>query len=188
MHSYFSSQTDKILHLLSHLYAHRSGSIWKIPSNASWFSSVVSSIAERDLDHAIPSRPLRTRFNSIFPSHSASDSFLSYSIYRHIFVSLGTQAPTVAQQLAQSFFPTSVRLKPYLSRDPLPPVTAKSRYDDQFFSGLSADDDVFGAGRQRGLTRREREAEDRMLARLIPDRDIREQLRVRSQGFRRAFL
>lgn len=54
-----------------------------------------------------------------------------------------------------------------------------SRYGDAFFVGVSnsGDGEVDGDTRRR-MTRREREVEERMLARLVGDRGAREQLRV----------
>lgn len=62
---------------------------------------------------------------------------------------------------------------PSLSCDPIPPLTRVTEYDATFFAGS---EDVFAF---RPRTRREREADGRMLAQMIPDAAIRQELQVR---------
>ena len=59
-----------------------------------------------------------------------------------------------------------------LACDPVPPQTAVTVYDDEFFRGS---EDLFAF---RMPTRAERAAEGRMLERMIPDAAFRRQLQV----------
>ncbi|KAL0948961.1 hypothetical protein HGRIS_009064 [Hohenbuehelia grisea] len=150
-----------VLHLLSHLYVQRSFALWKNSDISSWFASTVkdefSSLPSGDLPHT----DLSVRFNGYF-----SNIQLRYSIYRHVMVLESSYRRLF------SFIPRHVLSAKSLACDPLPPLTAATEYNDDFFRGA---DDVFS---MRNRTRQERAADDRRLERLIPDPLMRQQLQV----------
>lgn len=153
------------MHLLSHLYVQRSHTIWKLPDNALWLKSVVlSALSSMD---KVPSI-LRNRFDLLFPaSTSTAESPLALSVYRHCLLS----DHNTARRLT-AFFPRSVMAAPNMSCDPLPPKTSLNFYDGTFFTGA---EDPFA---HRSRTRRQREMDDRILARILPDAQLRGQLIV----------
>ena len=71
-----------------------------------------------------------------------------------------------------SFIPKEIINVKSLACDPLPPPTAMSQYDDEFFRGT---ENLFAP---RSRTRQDLAADQRMLERLIPDVLFREQLQV----------
>lgn len=163
------SDHDAILHLLSHLYAHRSSSLWKIPEHASWFKDTVKdtlpSIGKAG------SQEYSKRFVTQF--QSSESSTLKRSICRH--ASLLSDAN--ASRRLTSFFPRSVlRGSTNLSCDPLPPETAITRYDDAFFEGS---EDIFA---YRPRTRREQELDAQNMNRVVPDVQRRQLLMVRERN------
>lgn len=127
------------------------------------------------------SNKLRERFSkqfSVGQSHTNSPivsekdlcrSNLARSIYRHV----GVLADVNTTRRLNAFFPREILSAPSLSCDPMPPHTAVSKYDDDFFADC---EDVFA---YRPRTRREREADARMLARMIPDANVRNQIQVK---------
>lgn len=146
-----------VLHLLAHLYVHRSSALWKLPENSEWLKNATLSV-------------FRTYGSARKPSGGSNifNPNLSRSVYRHI-VTL-TDANAVRKLTA--FFPREILLAPSLSCDPLPPLTAVSQYDGDFFRGC---EDIFAF---RPRTQREREMDARNLARMIPDAAVRQQLQV----------
>ncbi|KAG1817527.1 transcriptional repressor TCF25-domain-containing protein [Suillus subaureus] len=159
-HRAFRIQTDgiglspaqSVLHLLSHLYAQRSATLWKSASHMKWFESTANGI--QPLLNAQRSNSTRERFLQMYASTT-----LRYSVYRHILV------------LEQSFrnltpfIPRSVLLAKQLACDPLPPLTASSEYNDAFFVGA---EEIFSV--------RPRRRDARALERLIPDAGVRAQI------------
>ena len=126
--------------------------------------------------------PLRARFENQFysdakdkrTSSSASDllqSRLALSVYRH---ANNLPDSNLARRLT-AFFPRELTHAPSFSYDPLPPFDATSYYDDTFFEGTQ---DIFA---YRPRTKRERELDQRNLARMIPDANVRHQLQVSNQ-------
>ena len=162
--------SDAILHLLSHLYALRSSSLWKVKSRSAWFAATVSSLEGKlptmtlgaSLVKEKPTSPSLSLFHSLY-----SRPALAYSVYRHVIV---LEHTTRAGRLF-GFLPPNVITAKQLACDPVPPPTHVSEYDPDFFQG--AEDPL--AVRPRG--RRENQ---RMLEQLIPDAVFRRQLQVRS--------
>ncbi|KAI6129363.1 transcriptional repressor TCF25-domain-containing protein [Pisolithus croceorrhizus] len=155
------SRTESVLHLLSHIYAIRSASLWKLPDLSSWLASTTAAL----LPHLSSSRahPVRDRFLRIFNS-----DHLCYSVYRHIIVLQQTHAQE-QYRILTAFIPRGVLASHEYACDPLPPPTARSSYDAKFFEGA---EDLTSP---RGSHRRTR-AEERRLERLVPDVAVREQL------------
>lgn len=94
---------------------------------------------------------------------------LALSVYRHAYT---LPDANLARQLT-AFFPQEIKHSSWFSYDPLPPRDAISYYDDNFFEGTQ---DIFAF---RPRTRRERELDQRNLARMIPDANVRHQLQVK---------
>ncbi|TDL17622.1 DUF654-domain-containing protein, partial [Rickenella mellea] len=162
-----SSQTEATLHLLSHLYAIRSSSLWKPAATATWLKSTATSVFNsfnRKNTHNLLAR-FNTQFS--FASPTSSPDLLSFSIYRHVLLLDSTSSRRLT-----AFFPRRVMEAPSLSCDPIPPLTRVNEYDATFFAGS---EDVFAF---RPRTRREREADGRILAQMIPDAAIRQELQA----------
>ncbi|KDQ65155.1 hypothetical protein JAAARDRAFT_28803 [Jaapia argillacea MUCL 33604] len=153
--SSLAKQSDSILHLLSHLYAQRSSSLWKKPSYTSWVSTTATSVLS-----SVPQSPITNphigRFVSLFGKLT-----LAYSVYRHAVV-LESSFRSLF-----SFIPREVFSARQLACDPVPPPTKVNEYDEEFFRGVS---DVFD------VTSRSRRHNERTLERLIPDPVFRRQL------------
>ncbi|KAJ7661483.1 transcriptional repressor TCF25-domain-containing protein [Mycena polygramma] len=150
---------EATLHLLSHLYAQRSSPLWK--EEASWFASTVS--AEfTTLPSSLPVSHRRQDFLSLYANVN-----LRYSVYRHVMVLESTLRRLF------SYIPPEVLAVKALQCDPLPPPTAITSYDDAFFEG-TADLRTF----MPQITTRQRAQQGRVLAQLIPDANMREQLQA----------
>ncbi|RDB20291.1 Transcription factor 25 [Hypsizygus marmoreus] len=148
------------LHLLSHMYAQHSFGTWKEADNSAWFAATVASTFA-SLPSSLPSTPSRQAFLSLFKSNTS----LQYSIYRHV-----TVLETTHRRLF-SFIPRQIlQDAKSLACDPLPPPTAVSRYDDEYFSGTEE------LVTLRARTRQERAMDDRALAQMIPDPAVRAQM------------
>ena len=142
----------------------RSVALWKLPRNSVWFKDVAeSTFAQRSFSP----HPLRQRFDRTFTTKTPSEPFLLRSICRHILV-----LDNDLTRHLLGFMPKSISSNIGMSCDPLPPLDGVSTYDSQFFSGT---EDVFA---NRPRTRRQRENEERLLARMIPDQTLRAQLQV----------
>lgn len=159
------NHSDAILHLLSHLYALRSASLWKPKSRSSWFAKTVSS-----LENSLPPSAFQAPTTPAAPSPSLLHTLfaradLAYGVYRHVIV---LEPATRAGRLF-GFLPPQLLTAKQLACDPVPPPTAVSEYDPRFFEG--AEDPL-------ALPRGRREQE-RMLERMVPDPVFRRQLQVR---------
>ena len=95
---------------------------------------------------------------------------MRHSVYRHIFVLEQTHAQPQNRALT-AFIPPDITSGRHLACDPLPPPSALSTYDTTFFDGA---ENPFAA-RPTG-SRRRTQAEERMLARMIPDAAARAQV------------
>ncbi|KAI5830065.1 DUF654-domain-containing protein [Schizophyllum commune Tattone D] len=150
------SGPDAIMHLICHQYVQRAFSVWQDDSYIAWFKETISSNFA-SLPSSLPTVDRRAALAALL-----SDNTLQHSIYRHVLV--------LENRPLFAFIPRTVLSARSLACDPLPPPTAITTYDDAFFRGV---EDAFVR------TRREREADARRLARLVPDAGFRQQL----QGF-----
>ena len=147
------TDSHAIFHLLSHLYAIRSHSLWKPAARASWFAKTVTSVyATLPTSSPAPPRAFSARFDA--PA-------LSSSIYRHVIVNESTTRSLFP------FLPRAVLDSRHLACDPLPPPTRANEYDGEFFKGV----EELLAARPRN-----RRQEARLLERLVPDAIFRGQL------------
>jgi hypothetical protein len=153
----FSNEADGVLHLLSHLYAQRSGALWKAPALGTWLAAAVSA--------ALPSLPrAATSTNARFPALFGGGSLLAGAVYRH------AAAQEAGFRALLAFVPRADAARTAFAGDPLPPRSALSSYSDPaFFAG--ADDAALLAPPG---TRR---ADDRALVELVPDPGARAALR-----------
>ncbi|CCL99007.1 uncharacterized protein FIBRA_01015 [Fibroporia radiculosa] len=156
--SSLSTQYTAILHLLSHLYAQRSFSLWKIPENSSWFARTINATLPSLPPSYETTAPGYVGFVSLF-----SKPALAHSVYRHAIV-----LEASCRRLF-GFIPRHVTNAKHLACDPLPPPTRVNEYDAEFFKG--AEDAL--AARPRG-----RKASERALEQLIPDPVFRRQLQA----------
>ncbi|KAF9236917.1 transcriptional repressor TCF25-domain-containing protein [Melanogaster broomeanus] len=157
------SPAESIIHLLSHLYAQRSSPLWKSSAQASWLSSTANALLSTLATQR--TNPTRERFIRTFSSVA-----LRHSIYRHVFVLEQTHAQPQNRTLTAFIPPDITQGGRHLACDPLPPQTALSTYDAAFFAG--SEDALAAPGRPRRRT----QAEERHLARLIPDAATRAQI------------
>lgn len=163
------------MHLLSHVYVQRSSPLWKDPKISEWFTETLTSHFSSLPSSSLPSTSRRNRFLTLYTDNPS----LHYAVYRHLVV-LET---TLSFRSLFPFIPSSVLSgnNTSLACDPLPPPSKVrvSEYGDAFFAGAEKDaEGVFGVGARRRLTRREREMEERRLARLIPDVNERRQVQA----------
>ncbi|KAK2465838.1 hypothetical protein APHAL10511_001479 [Amanita phalloides] len=156
----YLSLANAILHMLSHLYAQHAFGIWKEPAHSAWFTSVVMSLSS-----TIPSTLPRTLHRDDFLHLYEHSANLRYSAYRHVAVLESSYRRLFV------FMPKEVTDSRSLACDPLPPLTATTRYDAEFFEGI---DDAFGMPGTR--TRRQREADQRRLAHVMQDQALMQQL------------
>ncbi|KAJ4486281.1 transcriptional repressor TCF25-domain-containing protein [Lentinula aciculospora] len=165
-----------ILHLLSHVYVQRSFSLWKDPKVTEWFTDTVTSHFS-SLPSSLPPTARSNRFISMY-AEKENPAALSFAVYRHLIV-LET---TLSFRSLFPFIPISVLSSNSrnLACDPLPPPhkVRVSEYGETFFAGVDQDEGLFGFGARRRMTRRERELEERRLARMIPDVNERRQIQA----------
>lgn len=109
------------LHILSHLYVQRCFPLWK--EHATWFSKTIS----EEFSTLPASSSNSDKRNAFYDQYEHSS--LRYSVYRHILV---LDAPF---RRLVSFIPREVIEGKSLACDPLPPSTAQSHYDQEFFRG-----------------------------------------------------
>ncbi len=164
--SALSKKSESILHLLSHLYAQRSSSLWKPKQRAQWFADTLTDVAPtlstKPEDSASKSSPSSVLFHKLYTGSPS----LAYSIYRHVMV---LESMSRAGRLF-GFLPSHVTAARQLACDPLPPVTRVTEYNDEFFQGAEDPFAIRVSGRRDN---------QRLLERMIPDPIFRRQLQVR---------
>ncbi|PBK72182.1 DUF654-domain-containing protein [Armillaria solidipes] len=144
-----------ILHLLSHLYVQRSLPVWK--DHAEWFNETVTThFSKKPLPSSLPVTDERKTFLELF-----SHKNLQYAAYRHVMV--------LEYRNLFRYIPREITARKSLDCDPLPPPTAVTNYDEAFFEGVDID-------MHEPLTRRQRQAQERRLAQIIPDANTRAQI------------
>ncbi|KAI0693502.1 transcriptional repressor TCF25-domain-containing protein [Cytidiella melzeri] len=158
-----SKKSDAILHLLSHLYAQRSSSLWKPKQRAEWFAETVTSTAPTLSSKASGNTSPTSPSSSLFHKLYAEMPSLAYSIYRHVIV---LESMSRAGRLF-GFIPSHVTSSRQLACDPLPPPTRVNEYDGEFFKGAE------NPLEPRMGSRRDNQ---RLLERMIPDPVFRRQL------------
>jgi hypothetical protein len=139
-----SDDTEPVLDLLSHLYAHRASSLWKIPDHAAWFKEAAAS-AFQEIKSSSPKKthPLRERFDNMFVRDRLHNAALFTSICRH-----ATLLPDVnAARRLMAFIPDDIMPVEMMACDPMPPPTSMSFYNSDFF----ADTDDFFAPTGQGV-------------------------------------
>ncbi|KIJ58792.1 hypothetical protein HYDPIDRAFT_44335 [Hydnomerulius pinastri MD-312] len=159
------SPAESALHLLSHIYAQHSSPFWKSTPISTWLSCTTASLLP--LLSTTSQSPTRTRFLKAFTLPT-----LLHSIYRHVLVLDATHAQPQNRTLT-ALMPTSITLggRTQLACDPLPPPTVLSVYDATFFANS---EDPFTAS--TNPRRRRTQADERLLAQLIPDAATRNQI------------
>ncbi|KAH9978158.1 transcriptional repressor TCF25-domain-containing protein [Lactifluus volemus] len=128
---------------------------------SSWFSETVTELVQT---RQLPSKATATAGFTRLVNLVCRGGEFDASVYRHVVVLGGS-----AQSLLR-FIPAGIVNNNSLACDPLPPSSWKSRYDEDFFSGV---DDALTS-----TVRRPRNAAQtqRLLERLIPDPLFRRQL------------
>lgn len=142
---------------MSHLYVQRSFPLWKDPEISAWFENTVVAISPT-ISSTFHTSDRRRRLLDLYTVLN-----LRYSAYRHIMI-LGS-----GYQSLISFIPREILNAKSLACDPLPPPTAVSQYDDEFFKGTE---------NSPPRSRQDLLADERMFQRLVPDALFRAQLQV----------
>lgn len=127
IYGYRDDYSISLIHLLSHIYAIRSFSLWKAPVCSAWLLKTLNSLSPSLFSDPVPPPP-RARIQNLF----SSQSNITESIYRHVVV----VSPLASEfRRLTAFFPPDVttRLTQAIEGDPLPPVTAWSVYEDAYF-------------------------------------------------------
>lgn len=143
---------DAYVHLLSHLYAARSESLWKDHDHQSWLSETF-----RRVWPVIKKKARRP---------NPPDGETLTSIYRHVIVS---DIPDTLRQQLISLMPPYVTSRSELleASDPFPPAYG-TRFDDEYFADISGrmpSSNRGGPGGRRGaqdLMRMIQDAQDRL--------------------------
>lgn len=139
-----SDTPSNVMHLLAHIYVSRSEALWKEASLLSWFEqSVASSLFTLDSTEAksrqadalamiqMPRDPVDTELN------------VPLFICRHVLCSESTSW--------LGFLPPAIKNKPFHAYDPLPPYTATTSYNNDYFSGIKPSRGPSRGGEHAGL-------------------------------------
>lgn len=123
----YTNSPTIVLHLLAHIYVSRSEALWKEPSIMSWFEKTIASSFENLDDGA--ARAARAEAHAIIstPRDLGPDGDLSVplNICRHVLCSESTSW--------LGFLPPTIRNRPFHAFDPLPPATAVTAYNAEYF-------------------------------------------------------
>ncbi|ORY20750.1 transcriptional repressor TCF25-domain-containing protein [Naematelia encephala] len=126
----YSESPSNVIHLLSHIYVARSEALWKEADKASWFESTVkSAMFELDSNDAKARRADVLAILQIPRDPIDAEINVPLFICRHVLCSESTSW--------LGFLPPPITNKAFHAYDPLPPYTATSAYDDNYFGGLS---------------------------------------------------
>ncbi|KAG8983264.1 hypothetical protein FRB90_006169 [Tulasnella sp. 427] len=120
-----SDPAASVIHLLSHLYAHRSVSIWKQPTHVEWMQKTISKIPISRLGGGskpttMKPHPLLSRSLAYFSQGPTLD------LFRHVVI-------TENRSLIGFFSPAIVNGTSMDAYDPVPPATSITSYDDAYF-------------------------------------------------------
>jgi hypothetical protein len=131
---------SNVQHLLAHIYVSRSEALWKDPSNLAWFESQLPLALEvlHDPVAAQNRQDAQTMWTRQLDPIDVELVF-PLAICRHVVCSESTSF--------LGFLPPRIRKMSVNAFDPLPPSTAISIYDDEYFSGLGTSE---RGGRVRG--------------------------------------
>lgn len=120
-----SDPAESAVHLLSHLYAHRSVSIWKQPTHIEWMQKTISKIPLSQLGGGAKPREMKPR-----PLLSGSLAFFAQGptldLFRHVII-------TENRSLIGFFSPSMVNHTTMHAYDPVPPASSVTNYDDAYF-------------------------------------------------------
>lgn len=143
----YSDAPTNVMHLLSHIYVARNEALWKDASRIKWFETQLS-LALPNIDSS-DSRTARNDALALIQSpRDPIDESINVPLYicRHVLCSESTSW--------LGFLPPVITKKPFEAFDPLPPTTATSAYDNDYFNGLRSTRNsrqVGGAG-EGGMT------------------------------------
>lgn len=125
-----SDDSEPVLDMLSHLYAHRSHSLWKLQGHVAWFKEVAARAFQEIKDSPSSKiHPLRKRFNDMFARDRLNKATLFTSVCRHVTLLPDTNA---ARRL-MAFIPMALLPTEMMACDPMPPPTSLSKYNADFF-------------------------------------------------------
>lgn len=132
------------VHLLSHIYISRSEALWKEPALQSWFERTIPSILP-DLmrQDAVLSRADVLRL--ITTPRDPMDQHMNVPLFicRHVLCSESTSF--------LGFLPSSITKQSFSAHDPLPPMTATSMYNAEYFAGVRTNKRSRLAARAMGM-------------------------------------
>lgn len=119
------------MHLLSHIYVARSEALWKEPATLSWFEAQVTS--KFSTLNTSEAQSLRADALAMIQTpRDPVDAEINVPLFicRHIVCSESTSW--------LGFLPPQIRAKTVHAYDPLPPYTAVSAYDGNYFNAVRA--------------------------------------------------
>ncbi len=142
--TFCSDSPSDVMHLLAHVYVARSEALWKEASNLAWFEAQVA-VALPAIDSA-EAKAFRSEALAIMQNIARDpiDDTINIPLHicRHVLCSESTSW--------LGFLPPLITSRPFHSFDPLPPNTAISSYDAEYFSGLRTP--TRAANGRRGVT------------------------------------
>ena len=124
-----SDSPSNVMHLLSHIYVARSEALWKEASNVSWFVTQVTAVLPT-IDSS-SAKSLRSDALAMMKmTRDPLDETINVPLFicRHVLCSESTSW--------LGFLPREISSRPFHAYDPLPPTTAVTLYDDQYFNGV----------------------------------------------------
>ncbi|CAD6590415.1 MAG: hypothetical protein TREMPRED_005726, partial [Tremellales sp. Tagirdzhanova-0007] len=125
----YTDTPSNVMHLLSHIYVARSEALWKEASNVSWFISQVTAVFPTI--NSSSAKSLQSDALAMMQiSRDPLDETLNVPLFicRHVLCSESTSW--------LGFLPREVTSRPFNAHDPLPPTTAVTIYDAQYFNGV----------------------------------------------------
>ncbi|EIW69934.1 hypothetical protein TREMEDRAFT_38605 [Tremella mesenterica DSM 1558] len=146
IHAGYEPHPSNPLHLLSHIYVSRSEALWKDSSHLSWLQTQLP-LALKTIDGA---EALLSRANALSCLQSPRDPVDQMTntptfICRHVLCSESTSFA--------GFLPPEITSMTILAYDPLPPSTAMTIYNAEYFNGIVARRRGRGVEGQDNMTR-----------------------------------
>ncbi|KAK8850487.1 hypothetical protein IAR55_004405 [Kwoniella newhampshirensis] len=133
----YSDSPNNVMHLLSHIYVARSEALWKDSDRIQWLESQVA-IGLSKMNEPTAKTARDDALALIQAPRDPVDESLNVPLFvcRHVLCSESTSW--------MGFLPSIITSRPFHAYDPLPPTTATSVYDANYFNG------VRNASRTRG--------------------------------------
>ncbi|WWD20668.1 hypothetical protein CI109_105144 [Kwoniella shandongensis] len=125
----YSEKPNNVMHLLSHIYVSRSEALWKDADRIKWFESQIP-LALAKINQSTAKLARDDALALIQAPRDPVDESLNVPLFvcRHVLCSESTSW--------MGFLPPIITSRPFHAYDPLPPTTATSVYDANYFNGV----------------------------------------------------